>query len=230
MPGFWLWIQIGSRQHLPWHGSVAIRFAALGCKLSSGLAWDYVNCGLPQLPLCADFRSWETLHSRLIWSLGSSELLRAPLTTCLCFSPLLSASSVPALLLLMHVARMDRRGVGRGTIGPGFSSETPLGEPEHQSQFCAWSMGDGTPSFLFLVMLPVGVGGNQEIKEPGEQALRPKRKSFTCLASAPFTFSHDPAPPGSYDMEQSSHTQSPPVLERDFLTSYLPSGERRVSL
>lgn len=116
MPRFWLWVHIGSRQHLPWHGSVAIRFAALGWKLSSGLAWDYVNCGLPQLPLCADFRSWETLHPRLIWSLGFSELLRAPLTPCLCFSPLLSASSVPALLFLMHVAGMDRQGVGRGDV------------------------------------------------------------------------------------------------------------------
>lgn len=65
------------------------------------MAWGYVNCGLPKLPLCvADFRSWETLHPGLIWSLDFPELLRAPLTPC----------------LFMEAARIDRQGVGRGDL------------------------------------------------------------------------------------------------------------------
>lgn len=169
----------------------------------------------------ADFRSWETLHPGLIWSLAFSELFRAPTTPCPCPSPLLSISPAPALHFLVEGARDGQTGreLAEGTCGPGFPSETPLTEPEHQGQFYAWRMGEGSPNFLSHVMGSCGciMGVEGPPRASGGQALRPRRKECPRTGFCPASHSPATSLPGSCDTEPSPPVQASPGLTRGSL-------------
>lgn len=125
----------------------------------------------------ADFRSWETLHSGLIWSLGFSELFKGPSNSLSLFLfPPFCFPCPSAALLCGGGEKWTERGLAEGTFGSGFPSETPLAELEHQGQFCAWRMGEESPSFLFRVMGSYGsvVGVNGLPRASGGQAPRPR--------------------------------------------------------
>lgn len=74
------------------------------------------------------------------------------------------------------VKEWTERELAEGPFGFGFPSETPLAEPEHQGQFCAWRMGEESPSFLFHVMGSYGsIAGVEGLpRASGGQALRPR--------------------------------------------------------